>query len=81
MKTKLLLQLYRPYLSPAQADEIRAEVVALNPRLHLVMTNWPWIEVRGLTEKRGAAFLEMLKGRGVRFREIEKKVKREEVDA
>jgi hypothetical protein len=73
MKTKLLLQLYRPYLTVAQADEIRAEAMALKASLYFVMADWPWIEVRGLTEKRGAAFLEMLKARGVKFREIEKK--------
>lgn len=69
----ILLQLFRPYLTPIEADEIRAEIVALNPKVHLVMADWPWLEVRGLTEKRAAALLERLRERGLRFRAEEKK--------
>lgn len=68
MKANLLLQLYSPYLSPLEADEIRAEIVALNPRLHLVMADWPWLEVRGVSEKDAAAIMESLTARGVKFR-------------
>lgn len=75
-----MLQLFRPYLTPMEADEIRAEIVALNPRVHLVLSDWPWLEVRGLTELRAKALLEGLKGRGMRFHLIgEKKEKRREV--
>lgn len=70
MKTKLLLQLYSPYLTPIEADEIRAEGLALKPQICLVMADWPWIELRGLTEKQTSAFLEMLRARGVRFKEL-----------
>jgi hypothetical protein len=64
----ILLQLYSPYLSPLEADEIRAEGLAMKPQICLVMADWPWIELRGLDEKQTAAFLEGLKARGVKFR-------------
>lgn len=70
MKTKLLLQLFKPYLTPLEADEIRAEGLALKPQICLVMADWPWIELRGLTEKQTAVFLEGLKARGVKFKEL-----------
>ena len=66
--TKLLLQLYKPYLTPIEADDIRAEGFALNPQICFVMADWPWIELRGLTEKQAAAFLAGLEERRVRFR-------------
>ena len=72
MKGKLLLQLFKPYLTPIEADEIRAEIVALKPKVHLVMAGWPWLEVRGLTELRAKALVERLRGRGMRF-EIKEK--------
>lgn len=71
----VLLQLFRPYLTPIEADEIRAEIAALNPKVHPVMADWPLLEVRGLTEKRAAALLESLKERGMRFHVIERKKK------
>jgi len=71
----ILLQLFKPYLTPMEADEIRTEGMALNPQICLVMADWPWIELRGLTEKRREKFLEKLKERGVKFREIGKKKK------
>lgn len=71
----ILLQLFKPYLSPMEADEIRAEIVLLNPKVHLVMADWPWLEVRGLTEKRAAALVERLRERDVRFQVIEGKKK------
>jgi hypothetical protein len=66
-KTTLHLQLYKPYLSPMEADEIRAEIIALNPRLHLVMADWPWLEVRGISEKDAEQIMESLRARSVRF--------------
>jgi len=77
----VLLQLFKPYLTPMEAEEVRAEVVALNPRVHLVMADWPWLEVRGITELRGKALIEGLKVRGVKFHLIEgKKTKKREVE-
>ena len=64
------LQLFKPYLTPIEAEEIRAEVVALKPKVHLVMADWPWLEVRGLTELRGKALLEGLTTRGVKYHVI-----------
>ena len=71
----ILLQLFRPYLTPIEADEIRAEIVTLNPKIHLVMEDWPWLEVRGLTELRAKALLESLERRRVRFQIIGEKKK------
>jgi hypothetical protein len=71
----VLLQLFKPYLTPIEADEIRSEIAALNPKVHLVMPDWPWLEVRGVTEKRAAALLESLRGRGMKFHVIEEKKK------
>lgn len=71
MKVNILLQLRSPYLPPILADEIRAEVAALNPRVHLVMAGWPWLEVRGLTQLQAVALVEGLRRRGVEFRELE----------
>ena len=65
-----MLQLFKPYLTPMEADEIRAEVAALNPRVHLVLADWPWLEVRGLTEKRAAALVQSFERRGMRFHVI-----------
>ena len=67
MKTKLLLQLYSPYLNPIEADEIRAEIVAMKPKVHLVMAGWPWLEVRGLTEEDAERVFQSLRARDVRF--------------
>lgn len=76
----ILLQLFRPYLTPMEADEVRAEIIALNPSLHLVMANWPWLEVRGLTELRAKALVERLTERGLKFHLMaDKKVRRREV--
>lgn len=69
----ILLQLFKPYLTPMEADEIRTEIYALNPRINFVMADWPWLEVRGITDKRAAALLDGLKARGVRFHVIEKR--------
>ena len=62
-----MLQLFKPYLTPIEADEIRAEIVAMKPKVHLVMAGWPWLEVRGLTELRAKGLVERLRGRGMRF--------------
>lgn len=70
MKTKILLQLFRPYLTPMEADEIRAEAFALKPQIALVMADWPWIEIRGLKPPDAKKFLEMLAARRVKFREM-----------
>jgi len=70
MKGQLLLQLFKPYLTPFEAEEIRAEVKELRPRMYLILEDWPWLEVRGLTALRSAAFVEWLKGRGMKFKEI-----------
>jgi len=67
----ILLQLSRPYLTPIEADELRAEIVALNPKVHLVLADWPWLEVRGITEKGIGELLEKLKMRDVKFRVLE----------
>jgi hypothetical protein len=66
-KTTLHLQLYKPYLNQMEADEIRAEIIALNPRLHLVMPDWPWLEVRGISEKQAEGIMESLRARTIRF--------------
>jgi hypothetical protein len=73
---KLLLELKRPYLTPIEADEIRAEGMLLRPKLCFVMADWPWLELRGLTEKRAEEFLEKLEARGVRFRVLEEAKKK-----
>jgi hypothetical protein len=69
----VLLQLFKPYLTPMEAEEVRAEVVACKPKLHLVMADWPWLEVRGVTELRAKALIEGLRVRGMKFKEIGKK--------
>jgi hypothetical protein len=71
MKQTLLLQLYKPYLTPIDADEIRAEGFALKPKICFVMADWPWIELRGITEKQVGEFLEGLEKRGVKYRMLE----------
>lgn len=76
--TKLLLQLFKP-LTPIEADEIRAEGFALKPKICFVMTDWPWIELRGLTEKRAGEFLEKLRARDVKFRVLEEAKKKARV--
>ena len=73
MKGQLLLQLFKPYLTPFEAEEIRAEVKELRPRMYLILEDWPWLEVRGLTELRAKALVEALKARGMKFKEIGKK--------
>jgi len=78
-KQRLLLQLYKPYLSPIEADEIRAEIFKLNPTLNFVMADWPWLEVRGIKEKevRGIKekeverVVEILQARSVKFKALE----------
>lgn len=75
MKASILLQLYAPYLTPSEADEIRAEVAALNPRVHLVVADWPWLEVRGIGEKDAAELVSGIAARGVRFRALAGKTK------
>jgi len=79
VKGQILLQLFKPYLTPFEAEEIRAEVVELRPRMYLILADWPWLEVRGLTELRAKALVERLKERGVKFVQIEKQRKREKV--
>jgi hypothetical protein len=69
--TKLLLQLYKPYLLPIEADEIREEGKHLGAKMYFVMADWPWIEIRGLTEKNVDEFLQKLKARDVKFRVLE----------
>lgn len=69
--TKLLLQLFKPYLTPIEADEIREEAKAMKAKLYFVMANWPWLELRGLTEKQATEFMERLKARDVKFRVLE----------
>jgi hypothetical protein len=63
----LLLQIYKPYLTPMEAEEVRAEIVALNPRLHLVMPGWPWLEVRGISETDAERIMESLRARSIKF--------------
>lgn len=70
MKINILLQLFKPYLTPMKADEIRAEAFALKPQIALVMADWPWLEVRGLKPPDAKNFLEMLTRRRVKFKEI-----------
>lgn len=77
----ILLQLFRPYLTLIEADEIRSEVAALNPRVHLVMADWPWLEVRGLTELRAKTLLERFEERGMRFHLIGETKKKARVAA
>ena len=70
-KQRLLLQLYKPYLSPIEADEIRAEIFKLNPTLNFVMADWPWLEVRGIKEKEVERVVEILQARSVKFKALE----------
>lgn len=67
----ILLKLNAPYLTPIEADEIRAEIVALKPKVHLVMAGWPWLEVRGLTEEDAERVFQSLRARDVRFHVME----------
>ncbi len=67
-KTRILLQLYKPYLSPIEADDIRAEIFKLNPSLNFVMADWPWLEVRGIKEKEVERVFECLNARSVKFK-------------
>lgn len=69
---KLLLQLFRPYLTPIEADEIREEAKKISPRFYFVMADWPWLELRWVTELRVEKFLKGLEVRGVKFRVLEK---------
>jgi hypothetical protein len=57
---------------PVEADEIREEANALNPKLNFVMADRVWIELRALTEKK-EEFLERLQKRRVKFRELSAK--------
>jgi hypothetical protein len=70
-KRDLLLQLFAPLLTPIEADEIRAEIIAMDPRVHLVMPAWSYLEVRGISEEDAAAIVESLTRRRIRFKPIE----------
>lgn len=71
----VLLQLFKPYLTPFEAEEIRNEAKTFKPKVHLVMANWPWLEIRGITDLRAKALIEGLRVRGVRFHVVEGKKK------
>lgn len=58
------------YLSADEADAIRAEVAAMKPKTHLVLSNWRWLECRGLAEAKAAQLIETLRALGLRFREL-----------
>lgn len=76
MKSTLLLHLYKPFLTPIDADEIRAEIAAMRPQVHLVMpAPWQWLEVRGLKDADELRVMEMLKCRQVRFDRLETRAK------
>lgn len=68
---KILLQLFKPYLTPMEADEIREEAKHVSPRFYFVMADWPWLELRWITEKTAGEFLKWLEQRGVKFRVLE----------
>jgi len=76
MKLNLKLELRAPYLPPILADEIRAEIAAMRPQVHLVMPAWRWLEVRGITQEQAAAIVAGLQARGVRFERVEGAKKR-----
>ena len=35
-------------LTEDEADTLRAFISTQRPKVHLIMANWPWVEVRGL---------------------------------
>ena len=58
-------------LTTDEAEQVRATVAALKPKMHLVMANWRWLECRGLGEAKAKALIETLEALpGVRFKEL-----------
>lgn len=47
-KQTILIDLLDRSLNDGEADELRAFVASLRPKVHLVMPCWRWIEVRGI---------------------------------
>jgi hypothetical protein len=70
---KLLLELTGRRLTEVEADMIRGQVVAMNPKLHAVLADWPWVEIRGTNEQAEARLLKVLgELPGVRVRILER---------
>jgi len=55
-------------LTDAEADQLRASVIELKPKTHLVLANWRWLEARGIAEAKAAQLVEALNGMGLRFK-------------
>jgi hypothetical protein len=69
---KVLLALTGRYLNEAEAHKIRNQVIKMNPKVYAVMPNWPWIEVRYVTDTNAEQLLEALRGLpGVQVRTLE----------
>lgn len=67
-KVTVLCQLSHPLLNPIEASEIRSEIRAMKPAVHLVLPDWGYLEVRGLTEADAPKLIQMLRDRQVNFR-------------
>lgn len=50
-KQTILITLHSRLLTEDEADELRAFVAGQRPKVHLIMANWPWLEVRGISEQ------------------------------
>lgn len=66
-RNRILIELTARYLTTDEADQVRAEVAAMKPRVHLIAANWRWIEARGLAEAKAAQLIETLREMGLRF--------------
>ena len=70
-KRDLKLEFTSRYLSIAEADAIRATVAAMRPKIHLVLSNWRWLECRGIREEAAAKVIEALDALpGLSFKEL-----------
>jgi hypothetical protein len=66
-KPNIKIELTGRCLTDAEADALRADVAAMKPKTHLVMSGWRWLEVRGLSETKAAQLIEALHRLGLRF--------------
>ncbi len=64
---KILITLVTRTLTEAEANELRAFIASLKPRVHLVLPDWRWIEAHGLGKQAAHSLLAQVAALGVRF--------------
>jgi len=70
-KRNILIEFPGRKLSTDEADSVRELVAAMSPKVHLVMPDWRWLEVRGLAPTKAEQLFEALRDLpGLRFREM-----------